>query len=364
MHCHNRRVRFLGRRLALIVLGCGLAVGGVAPAATGSHGDAVWAGKWLTSTGTLRLSVPSQKQLAALAADPDADVLWDRLSCKKGPQFYVGTYGTGQGDSGRVVACGTKSTLFARFLSTGRFKGSAGSFSVSIAPGAALAFAGRFTQDAGGSGPYTGRWELHFRGDSEHARASAAGGHEYTGPFEVRMRFHAQNLLTAPPSDAGDCTPALKPAIVTGEIVARRTDGGEIQGGGDVDAAPHLARCRVPTINVRVDDVTLTVITPGKRLRAEIDVHIDGEAVHRPGDCKVNTRGTITAVYDDTVTAANGLRSHELVIGPWRGSCVAHLHTITNSITSITANAASSTWIRVNVLCPGDGTGLSPRNCV
>ena len=334
-------------------------------AAGGSHGETIWAGKWLTSTGTLRLSVPSAQQVAALKSDSNSSLLWARLTCKDGPQFYTGTYGTKQGDIGRVVACGTKSRLFARFVSTGRFSGAAGTFNIAIAAGTPLRFTGSYTEDAGGLGPYTGQWELHFRGDSEQV---TQGAHVYKGPFEVRTTFHAQNLLTSPPSDGGACTPAPKPAVVTGQIIARRIEGGEIQGGGNVAAAPHLTRCRVPAIQVRVDDVELRVIIPGKRLRAEIDVRISAgleQGVHQPGNCKVNTRGKIVAIYDDTLTVANSLRDHRLTIGPWQApGCNAHNHVITNFITSITAGASSSTWVRVNVLCPGQGTGFSPKNCI
>ena len=139
---------------------------------------------------------------------------------------------------------------------------------------------------------YTGQWELHFRGDSEHV-SGQQGSHIYKGPFEVRAHFHAQNLLTDPPSDGGQCTPGRKRAIVTGQIIGRRTDQGEIQGGGNVSAAPHLSRCRVPAIQVRVDDVELQVISPGKRLRVVLDVRISAglsQGVHQPGNCKVNTR--------------------------------------------------------------------------
>lgn len=292
--------------------------------------------------------VPSPQQLTALEKASDSSLLWARLTCKSGPQFYSGTYGTKAGDQGRVVACGNKGRLFARFLSTGRFSGAAGSFDIRIDSGKPLRFSGTYSEDSGGSGPYTGQWELHFRGGSEHVTGQQ-GSYVYKGPFEVRATFHAQNLLTDPPSDGGQCTPGRKRAIVTGQIIGRRTNGGEIQDGGNVAAAPHLSRCRVPAIHVRVDDVELRVISPGKRLRVEIDVRISAglsQGVHRPGNCRVNTRGKIVAVYDDTLTVANGLRDHRLTIGPWEAPCNAHNHVITNSITSITANASSSTWLQ------------------
>jgi hypothetical protein len=47
-------------------------------------------------------------------------------------------------------------------------------------------------------------------------------------------------------------------------------------------------------------------------------------------------------------------------IGPWAG-CAAHTHTITNTISSVTADASGSTWVRVSIACLEPG--YSPRNC-
>ncbi len=185
-------------------------------------------------------------------------------------------------------------------------------------------------------------------------------------PFKVFITFHAQNLPTTPPLDGGTCPAATVQAIVTGKIVGQRTPNGDIQGGGDVAATPHLSKCRVPVINFRIVDAQLSVLSPGKRLRLQLAVRISGSGVHRPGDCRVNTSGTIVAIYDDTLTVSNGLRDHRLTIGPWQApGCTAHNDTITNSITSIPADAGSSTWVRVSIACPGppDAPGYSPKNC-
>ncbi|HYH58438.1 MAG TPA: hypothetical protein VD790_04380 [Thermoleophilaceae bacterium] len=176
----------------------------------------------------------------------------------------------------------------------------------------------------------------------------------------VHVRFHANNLATEPPKDGGQCPGDSARARITGEIVARIVDG-DHQGSGNVVDTPHRSRCRVPVIGVRVDKVQMTVVKPGKIMRAKLSVHIDSEGVHRPGQCRVGTKGTITAVYDDTQGAKNGLRNHSLQIGPWKSPCGAHTHKINNNISSIPADASSSTWVRVSIACPGPG--FAPRNC-
>jgi hypothetical protein len=44
-------------------------------------------------------------------------------------------------------------------------------------------------------------------------------------------------------------------------------------------------------------------------LEAILKVHISGESVHRPGDCQVGTKGTITATDDSTARGKNGLQA-------------------------------------------------------
>lgn len=330
----------------------------LASPAGGSHGPNRWAGKWNTSTGSLSLLVMSSQEVEAAKTAADSGQLWDKLPCKAGPRFYRGAYSTGQGDRGKVLGCGTSTRLRARFLSTGRFRGAAGSFTIknSESREAPLTFTGSYREDSGGSGRYTGTWTGHLPGDG------CCQPSVYEGPFEASIRFHAQNLPTKPPADGGRCPEPTVRAIVTGTIIGRRTKDGDIQGGGNVAATPHLNRCRVPVINVRIDDVELRVLNPGRRLRLQMAVRISGSGVHRPGDCRVGTTGTIVAIYDNTVTVANGLRDHRLTIGPWRApGCTAHENVITNFITSIPADAGSSTWVRVSIACPGPG--LSPRNC-
>lgn len=344
---------------------CAIVLVASAGGSRASHGPNLWSGRWITSTGSfaLRRLHPDEIQTAK---EPGADKgqLFAKLPCKSGPQLYRGGYASG-GDLGKIMGCGTATTLRGRFLSN--VNGAAGSFSIHISSRQPLKFAGTFSADSGGgSQTWTGTWSNHFGGDNCCSSGGGGGGssHGYSGPFEVDIRYHANNLPTAPPIDGGRCPEARVGARVTGTIVARRTDRGEFQGGGDVADTPHLNRCRVPVIRVRVDKVELAILIPGKRLQATLHVHIDAEGVHRPGDCRVGTRGTITATYDDTLTVSNSLRNHRLRIGPWQAlGCTAHDHTITNSITSITAYSSSSTWVTVWIGCTAPGTGRAPRNC-
>ena len=182
-------------------------------------------------------------------------------------------------------------------------------------------------------------------------------------PLRVDVRFHAFSLQTTPPFDAGDCPTATR-AIVTGFIVARITEQtGHHEGSGHVTDTPHRSQCRVPRIGLRVDHVDLHVIKPSHILRVRLSVHITSEGVHRPGDCRVGTLGTITATFDDTKKGLNGLTTHSLSIGPWRSPCTAHTHVITNTVSSIPARAAGSTWVTVWIACKEEGSGFGPRNC-
>ena len=188
------------------------------------------------------------------------------------------------------------------------------------------------------------------------------GGLHY-GPVKIDIRYHANNLLTEPPSDGGTC-PGSQPSRVMGTITAQIT---EVflhhEGSGDVQDHPHLSRCRVPVIQLEVDKVELRVLSPGKILQATLSVHIKQEGVHRPGNCLVGTRGTIVATFDETTVAANGLPNHSLQIGPWEGACGAHTHLITNNITPIPADGSSSTWVRVWIGCKEENSGVGPANC-
>jgi hypothetical protein len=333
--------------------------------AVGSHSNgSIWAGKWLTATGTLRLSVIPPAQLAAYKGSANAGVLFNRLPCKAGPQLYAGTYGTAQGDQGIVVACGTSSALNARFLSNGKFSGAAGSFRIAISTRDPLAFDGTYTEDSGGSGPYTGRWERHIRGDSGETRV---GTHPYTGPFEVKALFYGFNQTTAPPSDSGQCPRGRPGSITSGQIIGRRTEAGDVQGGGNVTDTPHRSRCRVPHINVTISDLDLSVIVPGRTLRAVLHVRISpqaGASVHRRGDCLTGTEGRIVMLYDIANKGTNGYRADRLEIGPWESPCTAHDHVITNAVNAIPARGAKSTWVIAEIQCPSPSNGArSPKFC-
>lgn len=180
-------------------------------------------------------------------------------------------------------------------------------------------------------------------------------------PFKVNIQFHAQNLVTAPPSDGGQCPNPRMRAQVMGHIEAQVTPLGHHEGGGTVADHPHRSRCRVPVIDFRVDSLSLRVLKPEKRIEVVMHVHISSEGVHQPGQCRVGTEGTVTARYDDTGRGTNSIRLDRLRIGPWKSPCNAHDHLITNTMSSITAHASSSTWVVVWIGCLDNG--YSPRNC-
>lgn len=191
-------------------------------------------------------------------------------------------------------------------------------------------------------------------------------GHVLTGPVKITIDFHATQR-TAPPSDGGRCPTSPVPIVtarVTGQIEAQITPTDDHQGGGYVTDTPVPAVCRVPRIKFAVDHIAVVALTPGKVIQATLSVHIDGEAVHQPGQCKVGTTGTIVATYDDTLTAANSLPNHRLLIGGWSGPCNADMHVITNNISSITAGSAGSSYVHVWIGCLlKTYSGYSPRNC-
>ena len=195
---------------------------------------------------------------------------------------------------------------------------------------------------------------------TECSPTCGAGGEQ---PVRVNIKFHANNLKTAAPNDGGQCPGRRQDARVDGEISAQITRDGDHQGGGNVVDTPYRSRCRVPTIGLRVDRVRIRVIEPGDVMRAILKVHINSEGVHRDGQCRVGTDGTIVATYDDTSRARNSLRNDRFEIGQWSRPCPAHTHVIHNNISSITAGAAGSTWVRVQIACLGQGTGYAPRNC-
>jgi len=193
------------------------------------------------------------------------------------------------------------------------------------------------------------------------------------GPIKINVTFFANSMLTFPPkvvtgaavgATATKCPATAAAQVGPGSIEAQITPGGEYQGSGGIPETPHLHICRTPTIKIAVDHIVVEALKPGHTLRATLKVHIDGEASHQPGQCKVGTAGTIVITYDDTLMVANGLRNDQLKIGPWTTPCNAHNHVITNSISSITAYASGSTYAVVFIGClAGPGSGYAPRNC-
>jgi hypothetical protein len=194
----------------------------------------------------------------------------------------------------------------------------------------------------------------------------AAGG---ATPVKINISFVAGNAVTAPPKARGqgvpssqECPAARVRAKADGHIEAQITPAGDVQGTGYVHEDPYDRRCHNPRILFKVDRISIAVTQPGHVVHATLYVHIDGEALHQPGQCRVGTPGTIQATYDDTKRGGNGLGEDDaLRIGPWGGAgCNAHVHLITDD-----QSKDQSTWVRAEIACldPSGRSGYSPRNC-
>jgi hypothetical protein len=344
-----RLLRGLGVNVVLCLSLLALS-GLLAPAALGNHDpEHAFAGDWNTSYpevptfGTINFRfVGDEEGKAALAAIPGA-----LGPCPEPSDYYVGTFTRGT-DTGTHAGCTLGNLLTSSFHSDGF--GVNGWFNATLS--SSTSWSGEYGVYGGAGGQWSGMFKGHLGDD----------GATNLVPFKIDISLHANNLPTSPPN-----CPRGTRARITGKIEAQLTPFGEIQGGGDLVATPHRSRCRVPVIDIAVDDIELRVIEPGKIIQATLAVHITqggNNGNHKPGDCRVGTRGTIVATYDDTVTAANGLPNYSLRVGPWERRCRAHTHPlITNSITSIPADASSSTWVRVWIGCAPEPLGYSPANC-
>lgn len=161
------------------------------------------------------------------------------------------------------------------------------------------------------------------------------------------------------------CPGGTVAAYVRGEIHAQITNVSGIKGTGYVDDEPRPTYCRTASIEFKVDDIAIDVVQPSHIIHATFRVHIISEGRHQPGQCAVGTTGTITATYNDTQAARNGMsESDEVKIGPWGGAgCNADLHLISDDASTLPAQTNGSTWVRATIACLGQNTGFSPRNC-
>jgi hypothetical protein len=122
----------------------------------------LWAGEWKTSTGGFALRLLGPSDIAIAKTEPGAPQLYDKLKCP-GSQYYRGGY-VDPGDKGKIIACGTPTHLYGRWLSNDN--GNTGAFDITITLGTPPVFTGwaqpdgQATQDT-----WTGTWLSHFAGD-------------------------------------------------------------------------------------------------------------------------------------------------------------------------------------------------------
>jgi Putative peptidoglycan binding domain len=172
----------------------GLAAWAVAAslAARSDHGSELWAGQWTTSTGGVAWRVFLEGDLENAKKAKDAVELFNKLPCKNGPRFYRGGYTAG-GDRGKIMGCGTATSMRGRWMSNvgGQFQN--GSYTIRISSRNPLKFTGTFRQDDGVSGPYTGTWASHFDGDGCCAKSD--GGENATPSAAIkRVQSDLQKL--------------------------------------------------------------------------------------------------------------------------------------------------------------------------
>lgn len=137
---------------------------GTSFAGSSDHGSELWAGQWTTSTGGVAWREFLEGDLKIAKTGKDAAELFNKLPCKNGPRFYRGGYTAG-GDRGKIMGCGTPTSMRGRWRSNvgGQFQN--GSYTIKITSRNPLKFTGTFRQDDGVKGPYTGTWASHFDGD-------------------------------------------------------------------------------------------------------------------------------------------------------------------------------------------------------
>lgn len=126
------------------------------------HGPNFWAGQWTTSTGGVAFRVLDENDIKIARTEQRHALLYDRLPCKDGPQFYRGGY-TGS-NRGKVIACGTSASLNGRW-SSNDISTDNGSFTIAITSRHPLKFSGTATPDGGRPFKWTGSWDRHFGGD-------------------------------------------------------------------------------------------------------------------------------------------------------------------------------------------------------
>jgi hypothetical protein len=198
------------------------ALGGSAFASAGAQH--LWSGIWRTSTGKLAWRSMSESEIESAKTEPDHAALYDKLRCKSSPTFYRGGY-TGGSDSGKVLACGTASQLWGRWLSDTQ-PGNAGSYAIHISSLQPLEFEGTATPDGGKPFTWTGTWISHFAGD---------GGSE-TVPTRLTFRVLVKgrpNLCTDSTSSAACGKAAPNPPGLVG---SRLSGGGFVSFAGRPDA--------------------------------------------------------------------------------------------------------------------------------
>ena len=173
------------------------------------------------------------------------------------------------------------------------------------------------------------------------------------------VRYAAAAMATFPEPNPGCAGKQI--AQIYGTFQGHRTH--HIAGGGGITTRVLNTRCHSPGITFFVNDISLA--TTGTTIVATFNVRIGGSAWVPNGQCVGGTTGTITATENDAARAPNGLTAATVTFGPWSGPCTPFDQTISNNVSSITADTKGSTWVRAFLGCmhPDTPEGYHPKNC-
>ncbi len=308
------------RRVA--VLGLILAVAGsLAGSASPTHGKNVWSGQWTTSTGTLGLRWISD------ADGTKAIETFGGRPCPEPTDYFRGGYTTGAGDHGGVVGCTVNwRRLIARW-NTNLASARDGTFDVSYSGDTNPAtFSGRYQEDGGGSGPYTGRFKGHFGGDGALKGGPSVAGEGKTYTFSFRT--YANNVRVVKPL-VGAWQLGVARATGSGKFEAH--DGQLVGNPGTVRIVSDPLLSRYPTRTMTAKVIGFSYSSTPHPAAELLSLKIQVTASSHPEiDCAPGTIGWVK-LRDTDARLSNGKNGDYVTVGDWKSKCPSFVMGWTNA---------------------------------
>lgn len=298
------------RRSLVLVLALAAAAT-LAGSAAPTHGRNVWSGNWTTNTGTLGL------RWIADAAGAKAIQSFGGQPCAEPTDYFRGGYTTGAGDHGGVVGCTAGRTRLIARWNTNLATARDGTFDVRYSGGG---FSGRYQEDNGGAGSYTGTFKGHFAGDGADAGDAAST----TVTFSFRT--HANNVQVVAPL-VGRFQLGVANATGSGKLTFLN---GVPSGAGTlrIVSDPLLPQYPTRTMSAKVIGAAFSEPAEGTRrltLRVEITAHSHPEI-----DCAPGTVG-ILKLQDTQAVLSNGQKGDYVTLGSWQSKCPSFVMGWTNA---------------------------------